>query len=123
MKLVYIAGPYSGIVLTPPAGPMVKRRFSVTQDIVGFRRCPRQYGAVHVHKYAPAHQTQLYFGTVLHQVLDRCHGHYHGVFDPKTKDGKPDHTHLSSKGAEVMAGLVADELRKVEPMLARLLAR
>ena len=41
-------------------------------------------------------------------------------FDPK--GDQPDHTHLSPKGAEVMAGLVADELRKVEPTLAKLLA-
>lgn len=43
-------------------------------------------------------------------------------FDPPGKDDKADHTHLSPKGAEVMAGVVADELRKVEPKLARLLA-
>ncbi|MBZ5720724.1 MAG: PD-(D/E)XK nuclease family protein [Acidobacteriia bacterium] len=82
-------GPFSGVVVTPLPGPIVKRRYSVTQDIVGFRKCPRQYGSVHVHDYAPAHQTQLYFGTVLHQVLDRCHGHFHGVTDPHTKGTLP----------------------------------
>src|SRR5262249_47516562 len=70
-------------------GAVVKRRYSVTQDIVGFRRCARQYGFVHAHKYAPAHQTQLYFGTMLHQVLDRCHSHYHGIIDPTTKGTFP----------------------------------
>jgi len=44
------------------------------------------------------------------------------VFDPQAKDGKPDHTHLSPKGAEIIAALVAEELRKVEPALAKLLA-
>jgi lysophospholipase L1-like esterase len=44
-------------------------------------------------------------------------------FDPPGKDGKADHTHLSPKGAEVMAGVIADELRKVEPKLAKLFAR
>jgi hypothetical protein len=83
-------GPYSGITLTPPKTSPVKRRYSVTQDIVGYRRCPRQYGEINVHKYAPAHQTQLYFGTVLHQVLDRCHGHYHGTVDPGTAGILPD---------------------------------
>lgn len=82
-------GPFSGITLAAPVSPNIKRRFSVTQDIVGYRRCPRQYGEIHVHKYAPAHQTQLYFGTVLHQVLDRCHGHFHGVVNPTTKGSLP----------------------------------
>jgi lysophospholipase L1-like esterase len=42
-------------------------------------------------------------------------------FDPPGKNGRPDHTHLSPKGAEVMAGIVADELRRVEPGLGNLL--
>jgi lysophospholipase L1-like esterase len=41
-------------------------------------------------------------------------------FDPK--GDKPDHTHLSPKGAEVMAAIIAEELRKVEPALGKLLA-
>jgi hypothetical protein len=82
--------PYNGVTIKPPKQPLIKRRFSVTQDIVGFRRCGRQYGTFHVHKYAPAYQTQLYFGTILHQVLDRCHSHYHGILDPTTKGQIPD---------------------------------
>lgn len=43
-------------------------------------------------------------------------------FDPKTKDPtKPDKTHLSAKGAEETAKLVADEIRKQVPELAKLL--
>jgi lysophospholipase L1-like esterase len=43
-------------------------------------------------------------------------------FNPPGKDKKStDRTHLNAKGAEVMAKLVADELRKVAPDLAKLL--
>ena len=42
-------------------------------------------------------------------------------FDPVTKDGKPDHTHLSPEGGKAMAKLIAEELRKAEPTLAGLL--
>lgn len=42
-------------------------------------------------------------------------------FDPVTKDGKSDHTHLSPEGGKAMAKLIAEELRKVEPGLAGLL--
>lgn len=37
------------------------------------------------------------------------------------KPGSTDHTHLNAKGAEVMAKIVAEELRKVTPELAKLL--
>ena len=44
------------------------------------------------------------------------------AFDPKAKDpAKPDKTHLSAKGAEATAKLVADEIRKQAPELAKLL--
>ena len=69
---------------------MSKSGYSVTSDVVAFRRCPRQYGAFRVQNYAPAHQTQLYFGTIIHQVLDRCHSHYHGIIDPTTAGLIPD---------------------------------
>jgi pectinesterase len=43
-------------------------------------------------------------------------------FDPKTKGPtKPDRTHLSAKGAEETAKLVANEIRKQVPELAKLL--
>ena len=44
-------------------------------------------------------------------------------FDPMTPDGKPDHTHLSPKGAEVMAKIIAEEIQKVEPGLAKWLVK
>lgn len=75
----------------------VRRRYSVTADIVAFRRCPRQYGAFRVDNYAPAHQTQIYYGTVIHQVLDRCHLHYHGQFDSATKGTLPDEGQVRPK--------------------------
>ncbi|MBI3879563.1 MAG: rhamnogalacturonan acetylesterase [Verrucomicrobia bacterium] len=55
------------------------------------------------------------------ELLEKVGPEGSAPFDPKTKDGKPDHTHLSPKGAEVMAGLIAAELRKSEPKLAKLL--
>ena len=82
--------PFKGISIPLPNSTLVKRRYSVTQDVVSFRRCARQYGVFNVYNYAPAHQTQIYFGTVLHQVLDRCHAHFHGRVDPSTKGSLPD---------------------------------
>ncbi len=89
--------PFKGIAVPLPNNTLLKRRYSVTQDVVAFRRCARQYGAFNVHKYAPAHQTQTYFGTVLHQVLDRCHAHFHGIIDPSTKGLLPDDGQILSE--------------------------
>ncbi len=44
-------------------------------------------------------------------------------FNPPSKDGKTDRTHLESRGAAVIAQLVAEQLDKVLPELGRLLKR
>ncbi|WP_295543381.1 PD-(D/E)XK nuclease family protein [uncultured Thiohalocapsa sp.] len=85
-----MTNPFQGLSVPLTASASIKRRYSVTQDVVSYRRCARQYGAFNVHNYAPAHQTQLYFGTVLHQVLDRCHGHFQGLVNSSTKGQVPD---------------------------------
>ncbi len=44
------------------------------------------------------------------------------TFNPPGKDAKTtDHTHLNAHGAEVIAAIIAEELRKVAPDLAKLL--
>ena len=82
--------PFASVNVAPPSAMPIKRRFSVTGDIVAYRQCGRRYGAYHVHGYAPAQQTQLYFGQIIHQVLDRCHAHYHGILNPATRGQVPD---------------------------------
>lgn len=89
--------PFKGISVPRSSNTSVKRRYSVTQDVVAYRRCACQYAAFNIHKYAPAHQTQTYFGTVLHQVLDRCHAHFQGIIDPSTKGLLPDNGAILSE--------------------------
>ena len=55
-----------------------RRRYSVTADIIAFQQCSLQYGAFAARKYEPALAVQLFYGTVIHQVLDRAHRHYKG---------------------------------------------
>lgn len=109
--------PFSGIKVPLDATPPIKRRYSVTADVLGYRRCARQYGAFRVHNYAAAQQTQLYFGTVLHQVLDRCHTHYHGVIDPGTKGSLPSEANIVEYFDEVENGLKSRGIRAVSPKL------
>ncbi len=67
----------------------VKRRYSVTTDILSFKRCRRQYGHFVVRGYEPAHAVQIYYGTLIHQVLDRAYMHYAGLRDKKTEGQIP----------------------------------
>ena len=41
------------------------------------------------------------------------------VFDPAPKEGRADHTHLSPKGGEIVAGIIIEELGKCAPVLAK----
>jgi putative RecB family exonuclease len=60
----------------PPA--QSRRRYSVTADILSYQQCSIQYGAFAIRRYEPALVVQLFYGTVIHQVLDRAHAHYRG---------------------------------------------
>src|SRR2546426_10339305 len=59
----------------------VRRAYSITSDILAFKRCSRQYGYFAVRGYVPAQATQLYFGIVIHEVLDRAHRQFRGLME------------------------------------------
>lgn len=59
------------VPLKPASQP--KPRFSLTSDILSYRRCRKQYGAFGQDGFVPARATQAFFGSVIHQVLDLCH--------------------------------------------------
>lgn len=63
-----------------PHSPPTKgrRRYSVTADILAYQQCSIQYGAFTARRYEPALVVQLFYGTVIHQVLDRAHAHFRG---------------------------------------------
>lgn len=68
-----------GLVQPDPPNP-ARPRFSLTSDILSFRKCRRQYGYFGNDGFVPAQAVQIYFGQMIHQVLDRCHRHYSGLF-------------------------------------------
>lgn len=53
-------------------------RLSLTSDILSFRKCRRQYGYFGQEGFVPARAVQIFFGQIIHQVLDLCHRHYAG---------------------------------------------
>jgi len=55
--------------------------YSITADVLSFRRCPRQYLIYRERKFIPPNATQFYFGTVVHQTLDLAHSHFKGLIE------------------------------------------
>lgn len=95
----------------PPA--MARRRYSVTADILAYQQCSLQYGAFAARKYEPALVVQLFYGTIIHQVLDRAHAHFRGDLGapPNTM---PTDADIDAYFAEVENALIARRIRAVQ---------
>jgi hypothetical protein len=101
-------------VRVPPRVPSnVKRRYSVTSHVLAFRRCSRQYGFFGERKYEPALAVQLYYGTVVHQVLDLAHAHYAGLLDPMVAGQLPSDSEIDTYFDQVENGLKARRIYAV----------
>lgn len=91
----------------------VKRRYSVTSDVLAYQRCPRQYGYFAVRGYEPSQSVQIYYGTLIHQVLDRAHAHYRGLIDPNTQGQIPTDQDIERYFNEVDSSLRARGISSV----------
>jgi putative RecB family exonuclease len=94
-----------------------KPRYGLTSDILGFRRCRRQYGFFGARGYIPAHTVQLFYGSIIHEVLDRAHHHYEGLYDPATKGTLPTEKDIGDYFEEVELVLRARGIRSVNQSL------
>jgi putative RecB family exonuclease len=91
----------------------IKRRYSVTADILSFRRCPRQYGYNVRKNFVPARPLQEFVGTVVHQVLDRAHNHYSGKIDESLRNTVPSDDEIEKYFMEVEESLKSSGVRAV----------
>jgi len=93
-------------------------RFSLTSDVLSFRRCEKQYGAFGHDGFVPARATQAFFGSVIHQVLDLCHRQFDRTGSLAT-DAEIDtyftevESALRSHGVRAASGHVADTAREL----------
>ena len=69
---------FQSLNLQNSAPTPARRRYSVTSDILAYQQCSIQYGAFAVRRYEPALVVQLFYGTIIHQALDRAHAHFRG---------------------------------------------
>lgn len=96
--------------ILPAADPALRKEYSITSDVLAFRRCSRQYGHFAVHGFVPAQATQLYFGVVIHEVLDRLHRQFSGVAEGKPA-GLPNETDVKEYFIAVTEALRARGVR------------
>ncbi len=104
-------------LVQPEPRAFARPRFSLTSDIISFRKCRRQYGYFGQDGFVPARAVQIFFGQIIHQVLDRCHRQYAGLFgDPKGT--MPTDADIERYFNEVEQALRAHGIRPVSPQVA-----
>jgi hypothetical protein len=91
------------------------RKYSTTADILSFKRCRRQYGYFGVRGFSSATATQHYFGTLVHDVLDRINRDYR--VDPG--GGLPDEARVEILVSEAHDRLIRSGVRPYNARLQR----
>lgn len=104
---------YSNVSVPPQTNQPLRSRFSLTSDIISFRRCRRQYGFLGNDGYAPAQTLQVFYGMIIHQVLDRCHRHYSGLISGSAGGTIPTDTEIEQYFGEVENALKSQGIRPV----------
>ena len=89
----------------------IRRRDSVTSDVLSYRRCARQYYYYSENGFVASLPNQIFIGTIIHEVLDRAHGHYSGRRNPKTAGTIPTDEEISKYFEEVENALRTQGMR------------
>ncbi len=107
---------FQSVQVQPSVALLSRPRLSLTSDIVAFRRCRRQYGYFGNDGFAPAHTVQIFYGTIIHQVLDRCHRRYSGLLGspPQTM---PTDADIDGYFTEVETALRAHGVRAINAVV------
>ncbi len=108
--------PANLVPVEPPQ--MLRPRFSLTSDILSYRKCQRQYGFFGNDGFVPAQAVQIFFGQIIHQVLDRCHRHYSGLFGLPL-GSMPSDEDVERYFDEVDQALRAQGIRPASPIVSR----
>jgi putative RecB family exonuclease len=107
------------VVNVPPLSHTgVRPRLSLTSDILSFRHCSYQYGHFSHDGFVPAQSAQAFFGTVIHQVLDRCHRHFSGLSPGVPAGTMPTDSEVEGFFNAVRAALRSHGIRAVSETVA-----
>lgn len=109
---------YRGLHVEEREQRRLKEKYSATSDILAYQICPRQYGFFKIRKYQPAHLVQIWYGTIIHQVLDKLHLHYEGLLDPSTRGQIPTDNDVERYFSEVENSLLLmSGIRPITPSI------
>jgi PD-(D/E)XK nuclease superfamily len=108
---------FQGVIVPALQPGVVRPRFSLTSDILSFRRCSRQYGYFGNDGFVAAQATQIFYGTIIHQVLDHCHRHYWG-FGGHPPGSMPSDADIEHYFGEVQNALRSHGVRPASPAVA-----
>jgi len=109
---------YLNAPVLPHEPPKIIRRYSITADILSYLKCPRRYGYFRARNFAPASAIQLYFGTIIHEVLDRAHLNYSGLLSGTTRGEMPSDDDIEKYFVQVENALRARGIRSMSKDLA-----
>jgi len=102
---------YEGVRVDESNNDLSRRRMSMTSDVLAYRTCRRQYGYFQNDDYVPTQTTQLFYGTIIHQVLDRAHRHYKGLMPNVPEGSLPNDGDVEEYFQEVENDLVTQGIR------------
>ena len=114
---------YENVDINARNDPKIKESYSVTGDILSFQLCPRQYGFFSERNYQPAHVTQIWFGMIIHQVLDKLHMHYRGLLDEATEGQLPTNDEVEQYFEQVERSLRARGIKAINENVQELALR
>jgi len=109
---------YKDLNLKQIPAAKIKRAYSVTADVLSYKRCPRLYASQAERGFSPAQPSQRYVGTVIHQVLDRAHLHYSGRINALTANQIPTDNDIEMYFNQVDSALRAHGVRPFNNELA-----
>lgn len=109
---------YKGVKVPALTASGVRPRLSLTSDILSFRHCSYQYGHFAHDGFVPAQSAQAFFGTVVHQVLDRCHRQFAGLIPGVPPGSFPTGADIASYFNEVRTALKSHGIRAVSETVA-----
>ena len=109
---------YKNMIIAHSKNDEVKEKYSVTGDILSYRRCPRSYALISERGFVPAQPSQRYVGSVTHQVLDRIHMYYSGRLDPSKQGQIPSDSKVKEFFDKVDDAMTAQGIRPFNKDLA-----
>ena|GEM_PF-1782554 len=96
----------------------LKRRYSITGDILSYSLCKRQYGFFNELGFVPSYEANWSYGRLVDETLDQAHRHYRGELPEKDGGDIPTDEEIENYFEEVINALRAQSVYKINDKAA-----